>query len=286
MTAKEIQDKVDSVLKEQFLQYDVEKAPDIENNPDFRLTHGNIGFAGEFTFLYVDMRGSSTYTDQYRLQTITKIYKAYHHCMVECITHFNGKVRSFDGDRVLAVFDGHRKADDAISCAMTMVGCKFEILKPKIKTYFRNDDFSLGVGIATGSVMVSKAGVGYDKNNRDLIWIGDAANLGAKLSDEANTPNSIYICETTFRKLHRENKSPIIDGKEINLWTKDKFDFKRSKLIFTKQFIIVNYKEKPAHNTRSYVHWLADVHSGSFAPAFTLSFHDSECSRKPPMHIA
>jgi hypothetical protein len=29
-------------------------------------------------------------------------------------------------------------------------------------------------------------------------------------------------------------------------------------------------------------HWLADMHSGSFAPAFTLSFHDSECSRKPP----
>jgi len=24
------------------------------------------------------------------------------------------------------------------------------------------------------------------------------------------------------------------------------------------------------------------VHSGSFAPAFTLSFHDSERSRKPP----
>jgi len=34
--------------------------------------------------------------------------------------------------------------------------------------------------------------------------------------------------------------------------------------------------------THAYVHWLADVHSGSFAPAFTLSFHDSERSRKPP----
>jgi len=34
--------------------------------------------------------------------------------------------------------------------------------------------------------------------------------------------------------------------------------------------------------THAYVHWLADVHFGSFAPAFTLSFHDSECSRKPP----
>jgi len=38
--------------------------------------------------------------------------------------------------------------------------------------------------------------------------------------------------------------------------------------------------------THAYVHWLADVHSGSFAPAFTLLFHDSECSRKPPMHLA
>jgi len=38
--------------------------------------------------------------------------------------------------------------------------------------------------------------------------------------------------------------------------------------------------------THAYGHRLADVHSGSFAPAFTLSFHDSECSRKPPMPIA
>ena len=29
-------------------------------------------------------------------------------------------------------------------------------------------------------------------------------------------------------------------------------------------------------------HWLAEVQLADFAPAFTLSFHDSECSRKPP----
>ena len=34
--------------------------------------------------------------------------------------------------------------------------------------------------------------------------------------------------------------------------------------------------------THAYGHRLADVHSGGFAPAFTLSFHDSERSRKPP----
>ena len=39
---------------------------------------------------------------------------------------------------------------------------------------------------------------------------------------------------------------------------------------------------KYQHLTHAYVHWLADMHSGSFAPAFTLSQCDSECSRKPP----
>jgi hypothetical protein len=41
-------------------------------------------------------------------------------------------------------------------------------------------------------------------------------------------------------------------------------------------------KQKIQLITHAYWHWLADVHSGGFAPAFTLSFHDSECSRKPP----
>ena len=29
-------------------------------------------------------------------------------------------------------------------------------------------------------------------------------------------------------------------------------------------------------------HWVAVVHLAGFAPAYTLSFHDSECSRKSP----
>ena len=34
--------------------------------------------------------------------------------------------------------------------------------------------------------------------------------------------------------------------------------------------------------THAYGHWLADVHSAGFAPAFTLSLCDSERSRNPP----
>lgn len=234
MTSKDIENKVDAVLKDPFTQYDTDEIPDIENTTDSRLTHGNTGFLGEFTFLYVDMRGSSSFTDQHRLQTITKIYKAYHHCMVECIKSFNGKIRSFDGDRVLAVFSGDRKVNNAIECAMKMVGCKYDILQPKIKTAFNNDKFSLGVGISTGKTMVSKAGVGYDKNNRDLIWIGDPPNLGAKLSDEADSPYSIYICKETFGRLLETNRYTTRNQVKTDMWTQAAFQFKSAPITIYK----------------------------------------------------
>lgn len=230
MKSKEIEDKVDAVFKEQFLQYDNDEIPDIENKSDSRLTHGNTGFLGEFTFLYVDMRGSSSFTDEHRLQTITKIYKAYHHCMVECVKEYNGQVRSFDGDRVLAVFTGKSSVNEAINCAMKMVGFRYDILQPKVKSAFSNDKFSLGIGISTGKTMVSKAGVGYDKNTRDLIWIGDPPNLGAKLSDKADSPFSIYICKASFEKLIDSNRYTQKNGIRINMWSEEIFDFKNKQI--------------------------------------------------------
>ncbi|MEI8274192.1 MAG: hypothetical protein WCG08_16385, partial [Paludibacter sp.] len=49
------------------------------------------------------------------------------------------------------------------------------------------------------------------------------------------------------------------------------------------EIIRKKYIERTKHKplTHAYVHWLADVQLAVFAPAFTLSFHDSECSRKP-----
>ena len=227
MDKTSLENKVQAVLKETFKQYETKDVPDIENTADTKLTLGNTGYNGEFSFLYVDMRGSSTFTGQHRLQTITKIYKAYHHCMVECIKSFNGKIRSFDGDRVLGVFDGDRKVNNSIECAMKMTGCRHDILQPKIQAVLSNSNFSLGIGISTGNAMVSKAGVGYDKNNRDLIWIGDPPNLGAKLSDVADSPFSIFICSKTFERLKEENRYTTANGIKKDMWQKDSFEFKK-----------------------------------------------------------
>ncbi|HEY5592795.1 MAG TPA: hypothetical protein VIK55_17470 [Paludibacter sp.] len=65
-------------------------------------------------------------------------------------------------------------------------------------------------------------------------------------------------------KLDYENLRKSINVMTVNQRTKD---------ILT---------EKATATTHTYIYWLADVHSAGFAPSFTLSFHDSECSRKPP----
>jgi class 3 adenylate cyclase len=124
------------------------------------------------------------------------------------------------------VFGGKSKLNNAIDCAMKMTGCRHEILQPKIQTILSNDKFSLGIGISTGNAMVSKAGVGYDKNTRDLIWIGDPPNLGAKLSDVADSPFTINICKTSFEKLLDRNRYTTKGGQKIDMWTKANFIFK------------------------------------------------------------
>jgi len=53
-------------------------------------------------------------------------------------------------------------------------------------------------------------------------------------------------------------------------------------LRFTNDIITNNKKTKSYKPlTHAYVHWLADVQFGGFAPTLTLSLVDSERSRKP-----
>ena len=223
MVKKDLNNAVKALFDESFTSKNVTDVPDIT---DSRLTHGATGLEGEFTFLYVDLRGSSSFTGSHRLYTIAKIFKAFHHCMVECIKYKGGQIRSFDGDRVMAVFGGKRKVNDAVECAKYMVGCLNDILKPKIKSYYNNTSFDLGIGIATGKTVVIKAGIGYDKNNRDLVWIGDPPNLGAKLSDKTLLGGKIGICSASFGLLLDKNKFHTDEhGNKKNKWTYTTVDF-------------------------------------------------------------
>lgn len=227
MNKQKMRDEVQKIFNSDFSTYPIERVPD---GTDHRLRADNTGFEGEFAFLNVFFQGSSTLNGTYPLKTIGKIYNAFHHCMVACIHECHGKVRTFDGDRITGVFSGEDKINEAVVCANYMVGCYVEILEPKIKTLFNTDDFEIGVGVCTGKALVIKSPVGSNGNTKSLLWVGEATNIGDKLSENINVWNGrINICARCFQKLSQENRYHIDkDGNKTPKWTQGAMDYQGS----------------------------------------------------------
>jgi adenylate cyclase len=175
------------------------------------------------TFLYADLAGSAMLSRVCPWQTTAKIMRAYLDCTTRLIKVWGGEIRSFDGDRVMGLFVGDLKNTHATNCAREIFYTVENILGPKATKKFdsiRNNDIKLknGIGIDTGEARAVRAGI---RNSNDLIWIGRAPSLAAKLSDLRNYPYCVYISEASYKKL--PDTSKLVDGK--NIWVEKTFTF-------------------------------------------------------------
>ena len=139
--------------------------------------------------------------------------------MTQLVKNAGGEIRSFDGDRVMGVFLGNSKHSSAASCALKMNHVVTKILRPKAEARFPSlvrNGFRLThcAGIHTSQVLVVRGGVHGDN---DLVFIGSAPNLAAKLSEIRNSPYHSYITHAAFRSLDRHAKTSS-QGKQM--WEK------------------------------------------------------------------
>lgn len=162
----------------------------------------------EATYLYTDMVDSSglvSAASEYP-STVASVIAAYLKASVRIIRHGNGHIRSFDGDRVMGIFVGPDKEDRAVTAALKINAAVQLNLNPAIKAKFAsltNSDWNLKqmTGIATGSALLIRAGI---RNNADMVSIGLAPNLAAKLSDLRGFSNgNIAVGAGTFGRLSR-----------------------------------------------------------------------------------
>ncbi|MBD8546057.1 adenylate/guanylate cyclase domain-containing protein [Sphingomonas sp. CFBP 8760] len=175
------------------------------------------------TFLYADLAGSAMLSRVCPWQTTAKIMRAYLDCTTRLIRAWGGEIRSFDGDRVMGVFVGDMKNTHATSCAREIFYTVEKILGPKATIKFdsiRNNGIKLknGIGIDTGETRAVRAGI---RHSNDLIWIGRAPSLAAKLSDVRDYAYCVYISEDSYKFL--PDTSKIVDGK--NIWVEQTFTF-------------------------------------------------------------
>ena len=171
----------------------------------------------EAVFLYADLANSSKIAKELDRRIAARILKAFLSTSSRLIRARSGHVVSFDGDRVLGVFIDGPKNTNAARCALNIAWSVQQIRNRFSNTYssVRDASFQIthGVGIDRGTVLAVRAGI---RNANDLIWIGRAPNLAAKLSDIRDFPNTTHVTATVYNTLLDSSKLAH-DG--TNMWS-------------------------------------------------------------------
>lgn len=184
---------------------------DILNEP-WNITNGTVvpetsdivmkngGRVVDATYLYADLAGSSRLAHIKQNEVAAKIIRAYINTAVRILRHKGGEIRSFDGDRVMAIFIGKGKNNDAVRAALAINWAVKCVIAPAIERRWsdiaKSYTIGHGIGIDTGEALIVRGGA---RDNNDLISIGDAPNDAAHLSDYRLWP--INITEAVYDAL-------------------------------------------------------------------------------------
>jgi class 3 adenylate cyclase len=193
---------VDAIIKARWDVRDGQVVPETDD-----ITLGNSGVTLDATILYADL-ADSTELAIFNREIAAEVYKAYLIGTTRLIKDAGGEIRSFDGDRVMGVFIGNFKNTSAAKAAFRINYFFTHVLEPSFQNFYQSLHassfrFAQSVGIDTGEIRVARAGV---RNDNDLIWVGGAPNVAAKLSSIREQCYSTYITEPVYKKLHDSAK--------------------------------------------------------------------------------
>ncbi|MBX9243577.1 adenylate/guanylate cyclase domain-containing protein [Actinotalea ferrariae] len=206
----------DSVANIMGTSWNITKGTVVPKTEDVVLKNG--GKLVEAVYLYADLAGSSKLAQSLKKEATAKIIKAYISTASRIILYKDGEIRSFDGDRVMGIFMGADKEQRAVRAAMGIHWAVCEVIRPAIKTAFTDgEDFcnvQHAIGIDAGEALIVRGGV---RDNNDLISIGSAPNVAAKLSD-IRTSHSLFITKAVYDELGDEYLT--YEAGRRNVWTR------------------------------------------------------------------
>lgn len=198
--ADDIRDGVAGVLAP---AWDIRDGTVVPETDDIKLRDGAVKL--DATYLYADMADSTGLAQHYKAFAVAKVVRCYLNAASRIIRHRGGEIRGFDGDRVMGIFIGKSKNSDAARAALNINWAVEKVINPALQAKW--DDFKWtmrhGVGIDTGEALLVRGGVHGDN---DIISIGKAPNIAAKLSAVRNT-SPLLITEAVYGKLNADSKT-------------------------------------------------------------------------------
>lgn len=187
----------------------------VPSTTDVALAGGAVRLTA--TMLYADLADSTVLAATFDRRVAAKVYKCFLSCASRIIKSEGGHIRSFDGDRVMAVFLGSTQNTSAARCALKIKWAMDHIVRPKLEKQYpslKDGSYKINhaVGVDISEVLVVRGGV---RNDNDLLWIGRAPNIAAKLCGIRGHYRS-FITADVYNKLADTAK---FDDNGNNMWT-------------------------------------------------------------------
>ncbi len=182
------------------------------------VTLKNGGRRIEATYLYADLADSSWLAQNVKDEIAAKVVRSYLNAATRLLRYYHGEIRSFDGDRVMAIFIGNSKNSDAAKARFSINWSVRKVLRDQLAARWPNSlagyEVNHGIGIDTGQALIVRGGV---RNNNDLVSVGASPNVAAKLSDQRQS-DDIYITDRVRSRLNDSAKTKL-DGRS-SIWSR------------------------------------------------------------------
>lgn len=198
--------------------WNITKGTVVPETKDIVMKNG--GRLVEATYVYADLADSSNIAQSLTKEAAAKIIRAFVNSSTRIMRNFGGEIRSFDGDRVMAIYIGDDKNWKAVRAAFAINWAVNEVIRPAIKSNWSDGEnfynISHRAGVDTGESLIVRGGA---RNNNDLISVGGAPNIAAKLSDLKNG-HSTYVTNRVYDELTDDLLFEESNGLRRNLWSK------------------------------------------------------------------
>lgn len=178
---------------------------------DLKLSNDAVRFE-KATVLYADLDQSTDLVEKKKWEFAGEVYKTFLYAAARLIRHHGGTIVSYDGDRVMGVFISNRQRNDAVSCALKINYAVKNYVQAEMEKRWTGD-FKIRhvIGIDTSEIRAARTGV---RGDNDLVWIGTAANLAAKLTSlSADQPT--WITKRVYNYLDDAQK---LGPQGENIW--------------------------------------------------------------------
>ncbi len=179
-------------------------------NPDMDFLKGERTV---MSVLYADIRGSTSLAERVKPELLVGFINAYLSRMVEVILAHEGTLDKFVGDEVMALFGAPvAQPDHALRAARVGLALQ-EAYQDVIAEWGPKGigEVSLGVGIATGEVIVGEMG---SVHRTDYTVIGLTANLGSRICASAG-PGQVLVSQETYDLIKDQVEATLVPGQRF-----------------------------------------------------------------------